>query len=386
MIRITHLITSLTTGGAEMMLYKLLSTMNPIDFESHVITLSDIGHIGKKIQRLGVSVSSLEMHRHLPNPLSLLRLVRMIRKKQPDIIQTWLYHADFLGLLVSIISDRPKLLWNIRCSRVPFKEYRPITGLIVKVCSRLSTIPDAIIVNSTAGISEHIRHGYLSSRMHLIPNGFNTELLRPDPEARSSVRRELGLSNDVIIIGYVARWDPLKDHSTFIQAAVQIAQDYEKTYFFLVGDGMTYETRELSSLIEGSGLRQRMVLLGPRDDIPRITAAFDIACSTSVTEGFPTTVGEAMACGVPCVVSDVGDSATIVGESGRVVPPGDPLALSFACRDLIEMGPARRRELGRKARKLIASKYELTDVVREYEKLYKNLVSEGHEVLPCRVS
>jgi glycosyltransferase involved in cell wall biosynthesis len=369
-----------------MMLYRLLSTISPIDFESHVITLSEIGHIGKKIQRLGVSVSSLQMRRHRPNPLSLLRLARMIRIKQPDIIQTWLYHADFLGLFVSIISGRPKLLWNIRCSRVPFKNYRPLTGLMVKACSRLSSIPDAIIVNSMAGISEHIRHGYLSSRMHLIPNGINTQHFRPDPEARSSVRRELGISNDVMIIGNVARWDPLKDHSTFIRAAAQIVQDYEKVYFLLAGDGITYETQELSSLIEGSGLKKRMVLLGPRNDIHKITAAFDIACSSSVTEGFPTTVGEAMACGIPCVVSDVGDSATIVGESGRVVPPGDPFALSIACRDLIEMGDARRRELGRKARELIASKYELTSVVKEYEKLYTNLLSEGNEVRPCRVS
>ena len=385
-IRITHLITDLETGGAEMMLYNLLSTMASKDFESNVISLSDIGYVGGKILRLGVPVSSLKMHRGVPNPLNLLRLVRLIRKNQPDVIQTWLYHADLLGLLAGKLARVPVIVWNVRCSNVPFNSYRQMTGLIVKACSRLSTLPEAIIVNSWAGIHEHIRRGYRSSRLCFIPNGFDTKSFRPDPEARFSVREELGLSKDALIIGCVGRWDPLKDHSTFIGAAAQVTREHEKVYFLLVGKGLTYKTRELLSLIKASGVQQRTILLGPRKDIPRITAAFDIACSSSITEGFPTTVGEAMACGIPCVATDVGDSATIIRDTGRIVPPGNVPAFAAACKDLIEMGHTRRRELGLKARELITSKYELTGVVREYENLYTNLAGKDSEVLFCRAS
>jgi glycosyltransferase involved in cell wall biosynthesis len=216
--------------------------------------------------------------------------------------------------------------------------------------------------------------------MRCIPNGFDLEHFRPDPAVRASVRYELGLPEDALIIGLVARWDPLKDHGTFIKAAFRIARQHEKAYFLLIGEGMDWNNRQLTSLFGGVEFQDRVLLLGAREDIPRLTVAFDIACSSSISEGFPNTVGEAMASGVPCVVTDVGDSAAIVSDTGYVVPCNDAAALASACLKLIEMGQVRRQELGLRARKRIGQNYALADTVRVYEELYTTLVKRGRLV------
>jgi glycosyltransferase involved in cell wall biosynthesis len=209
--------------------------------------------------------------------------------------------------------------------------------------------------------------------MHLIPNGFDAESFRPDYSARLAVRRELGLTEDALIIGLVARWDPLKDHATFVDAASFLAREYDNIYFVLIGRGIEWDTLGLAALVRAAGLQDRMILLGERDDMPRLNAAFDVACSSSLTEGFPNTIGEAMACGVPCVVTDVGDAAAIVGNTGLAVPAGDAVAFAKACKELIALGPKARREFGRKGRERIINKYALPTIVKQYEDLYTNL-------------
>jgi glycosyltransferase involved in cell wall biosynthesis len=285
-----------------------------------------------------------------------------------------MYHANLMGLLVRKFCGNPRLAWGIRCSNVFFRDYRPVTRWIVECCSHLSAFPEAIVVNSQAGIRHHVRIGYKLARMRCIPNGFDLEHFRPDPAVRASVRYEFGLPEDALIIGLVARWDPLKDHGTFIKAAFRIAGQHEKAYFLLIGKGMDWNNRQLVSLFGGVEFQDRMLLLGAREDIPRLTVAFDIACSSSISEGFPNTVGEAMASGVPCVVTDTGDSASIVSDTGYVVPCNDAAALASACLKLIEMDRVRRQELGLRARKRIEQHYALADTVREYEKLYTTLV------------
>jgi glycosyltransferase involved in cell wall biosynthesis len=216
--------------------------------------------------------------------------------------------------------------------------------------------------------------------MHLIPNGFDVECFRPDAAAGLAVRRELGLTEDAFIIGLVARWDPLKDHSTFVDAASLLARRYDNIYFVLIGRGIEWDTLELAALVRTSGLQDRIIMLGERDDMPRLNAAFDIACSSSITEGFPNTIGEAMACGVPCVVTDVGDAAAIVGDTGLVVPSGDAVAFAQACKELIALGPDGRRDLGRKGRARVIEKYGLNTIVKMYEDLYKDLAKNKHAI------
>lgn len=377
-VSILHIISNLDTGGAEIMLYRLLSILDRERFEPGVISLTGIGPVGKRIERLGVPVLALNMRRNLPNPFDFFGLARWCRRSKADIVQTWMYHADLLGLLASSLVGKPKLIWTIRSSDIPFNSYRRQTGLLAKLCATLSSIPDAVVANSNAGILHHRRLGYTPKQMHFIPNGFDVESFRPDSAARLAVRRELGLTEDTLVIGLVARWDLLKDHATFVAAAALIARQHANSRFLLVGRGIEWAAVELAALIRVAGLQDRVILLGERNDIPRLTAAFDIACSSSITEGFPTTIGEAMACGVPCVVTDVGDAAAIVGDTGRVVPAGDSGAFAQACQELIGLGPDGRRDLGRKGRARIIDKYALSNIVKQYEGLYTSLVTESN--------
>jgi glycosyltransferase involved in cell wall biosynthesis len=373
-VKISTLVNGLSTGGAEMMLYNLLSKINLERFEINVISLKDRGFIGEKMKDLGVYVEGLSMDRGFFGPLKIFRLFLLMRRNPPDIVQTWMYHADLLGILLKRLLKEVRLVWNIRCSNVPFHKYRPFTGWVVKMCSLFSSIPDAIIVNSMAGLEHHKKLGYSQKKMVLIPNGVDTSRFKPDMDSRAEVRKELGLPEDAIIIGLVARWDPLKDHETFLKSARLIRREYDNVYFLLIGNGMSWETERLVYLIHDAGLQDRVVLLGHREDIPRLTASFDIACSSSITEGFPNTVVEAMACEIPCVVTDVGDSAIIVGDTGRVVPPRDPFIFASACLELILMNSEKRKELGKRARERILKNYMLEDIAKEYERLYINLL------------
>jgi glycosyltransferase involved in cell wall biosynthesis len=219
--------------------------------------------------------------------------------------------------------------------------------------------------------------------MVVIPNGTDVATFRPDPMARAAVRRELNLPEGAPLIGLVARFDPQKDPRNFVQAAARLHARRPEAQFLLCGHGMNWDNPALVRWIEGGGIRDRCYLLGRREDIPRLTAALDVATSSSATEGFPNVLGEAMACGVPCVATDVGDSAVIVGNTGHVVPPHTPGALADAWARLLDMPARERRDLGMRARERVASSFSIDSVVERYEALYRGLTSTSRE---CRIS
>jgi glycosyltransferase involved in cell wall biosynthesis len=184
--------------------------------------------------------------------------------------------------------------------------------------------------------NQHEAIGYRADRRSVIPNGFDCERFQPDTGARASVRAELGLDEETPLIGLIARYHPMKDHANFLAAARLVLKQEPTAHFLLAGPCVEVSTKELSTLVSTLGLQGRIHLLGERSDIPRLTAALDIACSSSAWgEGFPNVIGEAMACGVPCVVTDVGDSAWIVGETGFVVSPKSPQELAESLQKAI---------------------------------------------------
>ena len=371
-MKILHIITSLSTGGAEMMLYKLVSKMDRDKFEIQVISLTDIGPIGKKIQALGIPVVALGMKRGVPDPRMVFKLACWLKKYRPDIIQTWMYHSDLLGGLAAKLAGNIPVVWGIRHSNLDPKGNKRTTIWTAKVCARFSRwLPVKIVCCSEASRRVHTALGYAPDRMVVIPNGFDLNLFKPDLEEGTLVRQELGIPEDTILIGLVGRFDPQKDHKNFIKAATLLKKDMPDVRLLLCGDGITWENPTLSKWIEDAGLSKYFHLLGRRNDIPRIMTALDIASSSSYGEGFPNVVGEAMACGVPCVVTDVGDSALIVGDTGIVVPPKDPGALALAWKELIEIGGHKRQKLGDNARLRIRDNFSLPSVVKRYEELYK---------------
>lgn len=371
-MRILHVITSLGTGGAEMMLFKLLSAGNR-DWTQAVVSLDNHPSIiAPRIIKLGVQVHSLGVNRSTPNPLRALSIVPIARQFRPDLIQGWMYHGNFVASYAAS-RQQPKLpvLWNIQQSLYDISRERWLTAAVIRMGIRFSRRPAGIIYNSRTSAKQHEAFGYCASKTIVIPTGYDCNVFRPDEQARHEVRTELGIGQDEVLIGLVARYHPMKDHAGFLQAAQLVSQAHPSVKFALIGRDIDKES-PIVTLIQQNGLQDRVFLLGERRDIPRLTAALDIACSASAWgEGFSNTIGEAMACGVPCVVTDVGDSAYAVGDTGLNVPPGNPQALADAISRLVAAGPESRKSLGQAARRRIETEFALPMIVRKYEDLYQ---------------
>ncbi|MBD1920399.1 glycosyltransferase [Microcoleus sp. FACHB-831] len=376
-ISIVFIITGLSLGGAEMMLYKVLSRLDRKQFDPVVVSLKCKGTLGDRISDLSIPVYTIGMKPGVPTLSSTWRLVRTVRQLKPDLIQGWMYHGNLAGQLATITATKPvPVIWNIRHSLNSLYSEKAGTIAVIKFLAKLSNYPAQILYNSKTSAIHHEELGYKADKTKIIPNGFDTDLFAPSTAARSSLRTELGITDNEFIIGLMGRYHPQKDHANFLQAAAILLQTSPDIHFVLAGTAISRENTALQDVIETLGITEQIHLLGERDDMPRLTAALDIASSSSCYgEAFPNVIGEAMSCGVPCVVTDVGDSAWIVGDTGRVVPARDPQALAHAWKDLIDRGAMDREMLGKQARARIIEYFSLGSVVAHYEALYKSLLS-----------
>jgi glycosyltransferase involved in cell wall biosynthesis len=377
-ISILWLISGLEYGGAEMMLYKLLSRLDTTKFKVEVISMIDLGPFSRRIQELGVPLRSLGMRRGIPNPMALVRLTSWLLKTRPDVIQTWMYHADLIGGLAAKLAGGIPVAWGIRSSNLSKHGTRRLTIYTMKMCAQVSSwLPTRIICCSESSERVHAALGYPPQKMIVIPNGFDLSAFKPDPVARESVRAELHIPSDAPLVGLVGRFDPQKDHRNFVCAAALLHRSRPNVYFVLCGDDVTWKNAELTGWIEKEGISKQCILLGRRDDMPRLTAALDIAASSSsYGEGFPNVIGEAMACGVPCVVTDVGDCGLIVGQTGRVVPGENAQDLANALGELLKLGSQGRTLLGAAARRRVLQYFNLPDIVAQYETLYHEIAGD----------
>jgi glycosyltransferase involved in cell wall biosynthesis len=381
MIKIVHCINGLDVGGAEMMLFRTVTHMPRERISSLVVSVMSVGAMGERIQQAGIPVVALGKTPGKPDPRMVWKLYWLLRREKPDIVQTHMYEANLYGLLAAKLARVP-VIWGIRCSDMDFSSYRPLSRLSFSLGRLFSGLPDVTVVNSEAGRKYHIERGYDGKRMIVIPNGFELGRFRPDLEQHRSFRAELGIGDDVLLVGHVARFDAMKDYATLMQAAGIAAQRDPSARFVLVGDQVTMENAGLARWIHNAGIESRIHLLGHRSDIPRIMAGLDVFVSSSISEGFPNVVGEAMACGVPCVVTDVGDSAFLVGDTGRVVPAKDPNTLADAIFELLAMAPEERTRLGQAARRLVEENFEIGKVTRRLEQLYESVIA-GKRSITC---
>jgi glycosyltransferase involved in cell wall biosynthesis len=373
---VLHIITGLSTGGAERMLCNLLSRINRMRFESVVVSLMERGVLGDRIEALGIPVHTIGMKQGmLPTPAAIWRLIHIVRQLKPDLIQGWMYHGNLAAQFVSVFSQQIPVLWGIHHSISSLTSEKKMSIAIIKLGARLSKFTSHIVFVSQTSKLQHEALGYCSKNSCLIPNGFDTSLFTPSSEAKLTIRSELGLPVNTLLVGLIGRYHPMKDHANFIQAAALLSKDRPDIHFLLAGTEVNRENQILHQLIQELGLFNHMHLLGERSDMPRVTAALDIASSSSAYgEAFPLVVGEAMSCSVPCVVTDVGDSGWIVSNTGRVVPPRDPEALANAWKELIDLGSEGRETLGRAARERIIEHFALDSVVAQYETLYENVL------------
>lgn len=276
-------------------------------------------------------VCSLGKRHRWDVPGFLWRLLQLLRRQRPDILHGYLAVPNLLTVLLKPLFPRTRMVWGERASNVDLSRYDRLSRLSWRVESRLAHFADLIVVNSRAGLRYAAANGFPEEKMVVIPNGIDVERFRPDPEAERRVRTEWGVSDDETLVGLVARMDPMKDHPTFLKAAAMLVSKQGGLRFVCVGDGSAAYLSELQALGRELGLEGRLIWAGARGDMSAVYNALDVAVSSSAYgEGFPNVIGEAMACGVPCVVTDVGDSAWIVGETGFVVEPGAPEALAHA--------------------------------------------------------
>lgn len=374
-VKILHVITGLNTGGAEMMLYSLLSHIDRHRFFPRVICLNGVGQVGERIRALDIPVWSPSSTDRRLTPLGWLYILRDIRKDRPDILQTWLYHADLFGGLAGRLAGIRRIVWSVHGSGLDRASTKTTTIAVARLCAMLSgRIPVRIVFCAEESLRLHLQFGYCTRNTSLIPNGFDIEKFRADPEARRSVRVNFGIPANAPVIGMVARYAPEKDHATFIKAAAILLDRFPQARFLLIGDGVDWENNELRRAIEKAGIAKNTILTGVRPDIPRLLAAMDVLGSSSYREAFPMAIGEAMATSVPCVVTNVGDCALMVGDTGLAVPPSSPQALAQGWESILTMNAVDRKELGTASRRRVEQNFSIAKVTRKYEALYDELV------------
>jgi glycosyltransferase involved in cell wall biosynthesis len=376
-IRIAHIITTLEQGGAENMLYKIAGEIaTDARYQQIVISLTGLGVFGPLLVQKGVRVYHVDMRLKCADILKLMVLIKIIREFRPQILQTWLYHADLLGTFVARFAGGAKLIWNVRCSDMALQKYAWTTKLVFGFLQRLSRIPSVVCANSRAGILAHKKKGYHPIRWVWIPNGFDTERYKPQPR-NSKLRTDLGIPLNAAIIGMVARFDPMKDFATFFQAAEIALKKCRDIHFVIVGNQISFENLSLCRLVEKHQLTPNVHLLGRRNDVETIYPEMDIFTLTSFGEGFPNVIAEAMACGVPCVATDVGDIKLIIGNTGLTVPAKDPHGLASAWHCLLNASAEKKAQLGQAARRRIVDKYRMDLIKNKYLSLYDSLILRG---------
>ncbi len=332
-MKVLHVISDLGHGGAPAVLASLV--LADRCNEHVVVSLMDLDVFGAALVDNEISVYALGMPQGFVTWAGWQKLRQLIRIERPDVIQTWMYHSDLIGALAARSVGHRTVCWGIHNSDLS-KERTPWRSRwVAKICALLSQyLPCRIISCSTQAAGVHLKAGYDPARLHVVNNGYDLSRFSVDADARIVVRQELGCSDATLVVGAIARWHPVKDHETLFSAlallpsAICSAAGSAEWTLALAGTGMTRENEQLKLALERHGLQDRVRLLGERKDVERVLAALDLHVLSSAGEAFPNALAEAMACGVPCVTTDVGDAALIVDDAKQVVPARQPRALA----------------------------------------------------------
>lgn len=370
-MRILHIIGSLERGGAELMLSRIVGAMRE---DIHcVISLSKLGPLGEQLIAIGCDVYALNI-RNRSFLSALFSLGGCIRTFKPDVIQTWMYHSDLIGGLVGRLAGVSNVIWNIRNTEIPQGRFSK-TYLIVRLCGLFSHfIPRRIVCCADAALEHHERLGYCKRKMIVIPNGYLVNSDLPDNQEIISMRNFFGIPSDILVVGAVGRFDPLKGYDIFIEAANLVAGSFEgKVLFLMIGRHMTKENNLLQDLILKKGGIAIFKMIGEQSNVSRLISMLDVFCLSSRAEGFPNVVVEAMLMQVPCVVTDVGDARKIIGEDGVVVKKNDPQELADGILKLINISSEQRKFYGTSSRERAIKNYSINKVADEYQKIYRDL-------------
>lgn len=366
------------------MLQRVVGHGNTTEFEHLVLSIKNFQAVAQELAAEGIDVQSLDVQTdYYKLPKAVLQMASRIRKFKPDVIQSWMYMADFFGSLASVLA-RPStpMIWTIRHSTLnPKIDSRALRGCAAG-CAKLSRrVPSKIILNSHAAVPIHAAAGYDESKMQVIPNGFDINRFSPDAQLRHDTRTKLGIDQHTPVVGRVARFHANKDHITFLKAAQIVLAQRPDVRFLVCGEPQTISVEQVQQDINSLGLADAVQLIELQSDIVPLNCSFDIATCSSITEAFPNVVGEAMSCGVPCVSTDVGDAAQIIGDTGRTVPAQAPQLLAGALLELLDLPEDSRRRLGAAARQRVIDNFELTHSTEMFLNLWRDLAGR-QEVEP----
>ena len=378
MLKILHIIIGLDVGGAEIALKRLVASHEGNrNYRHKVISLTDIGAIGKQLQNLDFEVYALGMRTVFDIPRVTWKLARLIHANQPCIVQSWMYHADLIGGIVARLVGCNKVIWGVRNTDLFSNNgVSKTTGWIMKMCAVLSSyIPHTIVCVAHRAKLVHADAGYARSKLTVISNGFEADVYEPKLSIRDSIRRSINVPIDALVIGSIGRFNEYKDHRSFISAAANLASIDSRVYFLLAGRDVDSSNVNIMHWIKETDYADRFRLLGERSDVPAILAAMDIFCLHSKSEGFPNVLGEAMCAGLPSVATDVGDVAVLLGEGGLVVSPHDTEALTQSLLTMAQYSSETRTLFGKIARTRIKENYSMCAIKQDYEELYQKVMS-----------
>lgn len=365
MIRICFLTRMLDEGGAQRQLVTLIENLDSTRFDTYVMTFYDGGRFCEQVKRMPhVNYVCLRKRGRWDIVRFSIALYRQLRRIRPELLHGYMPMANCLAALLKPFLRNTRVVWGLRASDMDYSKYDRLSRCQHRLERLLAPSADLIIVNSYSGLEHAAAHGYPRDRMRVVPNGIDVGRFHPNPEARVKIRREWGIKDHEVLVGLVGRVDPMKDLPTFLNAAAVFAQARDDSRFAIVGDGPEDYRRQVVEHSGRLGIAHRLIWAGSRPDMPDVYNAFDLACSSSVTEGFPNAVGEAMACGIPCVVTNVGDSARIVHDATLVVPPRDPRALADAWRECLGR---RTEQTARQARSRIQELFSVKNLVQQTE-------------------
>jgi glycosyltransferase involved in cell wall biosynthesis len=326
-----------------------------------VISLSGMGPMGEQIRALGIPVSAVDMRKSALGLGGFFALRRMLKEAKPDLVHTWMYHSDLLGGLAARSLGIKPVVWAIHSPDVDERYIKLRTRVIARICATLAPFVPAQIVSCSADAwMKHARFGYRARNVTVIPNGFDVSQFHPDPDARNRIRGEFGLAADAPVVA-IAR---------------MLLAKRPDVRFLLAGRGIARENTDLMDWMNASGVQQAVTLAGPRNDVASVLSALDVLVSPSLGEAFPLIIGETMACGVPCVATDVGDTAYIIGTAGIATPPGDPAAMADALARILNMAKTDREALSAQARLRIVENFEIGLVARKYEEVYERTLGD----------
>ena len=369
MKKVLFFIRSLNAGGAERQLVVAAKGLAERGYDVMVLTFYSGGFYADELSGTKVRLLSLHKKGRWDLVVFFCRLVSLLRTQAPDIVYSFLGGANIFSMLMQPFIPHARTVWGVRASNMELDRYDWAARWSYWLECRLSSLADVIVANSHAGLEYAVAHGFPGSKMVVIANGIDTERFRPNKEAGMHLRKEWGGGQDERLIGLVGRIDPMKGHTTFLEAAALIKRQLPDVRFVCVGKGEEGYEKAMRKLATEMGLDDVLVWAGVCSEMMAVYNALDILSSSSYGEGFPNVVGEAMACGVPCVVTDVGDSALVVGQTGLVVPPKDSGALCSAWLEMLSLEATESRATSAAVRDRIMSEFNIGTMLDSIEQV-----------------